>query len=409
MPLNGWIPRRITSVLFFSRLATIFPLIRRAHWNLRFFVPFASPAYPPCLTGREFSQRSQKRYDDTDIIVSELLEWGYDSERGKRALRRLNQLHGRFTIANEDFLYVLSTFIFEPIRWNGRFGWRLLCEQERLGYFYFWREVGRRMNIRDIPVSYDVFERFNKDYEREHYRFTEANRRVGAATRELFASWFPRFLAPVVRSAIYALLDDRLIEAFGFPQPSRLMRRLVPGALRLRAGFVRLLPPPNKPRLRTEMGHPRSVSRVCDRAFGTAVSKSNSFSIFFSVALLGWSFESFAQNQSERQKLLTVWAGMLPIILSAPHGGRQSIPGVPARSGTGVIQFATGRDNNTDELAEKIAIRLEKRLNAKPFLVVARVERKYLDANRPRALTSQERQNRIMMAITTRCRRRATA
>jgi hypothetical protein len=132
----------------------------------------------------------------------------------------------------------------------------LLCEQERLGYFYFWREVGRRMNIRDIPVSYDVFERFNKEYEREHYRFTEANRRVGAATRELFVSWFPRFLAPVVRSAIYALLDDRLIEAFGFPQPSRLMRRLVPGALRLRAGFVRLLPPPNKPRLRTEMGHP---------------------------------------------------------------------------------------------------------------------------------------------------------
>ena len=72
----------------------------------------------------EFAQRSQKRYDDTDIIVSELLEWGYDSERGKRALRRLNQLHGRFTIANEDFLYVLSTFIFEPIRWNEQFGWR---------------------------------------------------------------------------------------------------------------------------------------------------------------------------------------------------------------------------------------------------------------------------------------------
>ena len=112
------------------------------------------------------------------------------------------------------------------------------------------------MNIRDIPVGYDDFERFNKEYEREHYRFTEANRRVGAATRELFASWLPRFLAPVVRSAIYALLDDRLIESFGFPQPSQLMRRLVPGALRLRARFVRLLPPLKEPRLRTDMGHP---------------------------------------------------------------------------------------------------------------------------------------------------------
>jgi len=221
------------------------------------FRTFCVPSISALLdrTG-EFSKRSQKRYDDTDIIVSELLEWGYESERGKRALRRLNQLHGRFAIANEDFLYVLSTFIFEPIRWNERFGWRLLCAQERLGYFYFWREVGRRMNIRDIPANYDVFERLNRNYETQHYRFTGTNRRVGEATRELFVSWFPSFLAPVVRSAIHALLDDRLIEAFGFPQPSRLMRWVVPAILRLRAEIVRLLPPRRKPRLRTEMRHP---------------------------------------------------------------------------------------------------------------------------------------------------------
>jgi N-formylglutamate amidohydrolase len=74
---------------------------------------------------------------------------------------------------------------------------------------------------------------------------------------------------------------------------------------------------------------------------------------------------------------------MLPIILSAPHGGRQAILGVPVRRGLGVAQFATGRDNNTDELTEAIGVELEKRLNAKPFLIVARFERKYLDANRP--------------------------
>jgi hypothetical protein len=234
-----------------------FPFDTTRALEFALFRTFCVPSISALLdrTG-EFSKRSQKRYDDTDIIVSELLEWGYDSERGKRALRRLNQVHGRFAIANEDFLYVLSTFIFEPIRWNERFGWRLLCEQERLGYFYFWREVGRRMNIRDIPADYRVFERFNMDYERQHYRFTEANRRVGGATRELFVSWFPSFLAPVVRSTIYSLLDDRLIESFGFPQSSRLMRWLVPGVLRLRAGFARWLPPLKKPRLRTEMGHP---------------------------------------------------------------------------------------------------------------------------------------------------------
>jgi hypothetical protein len=234
-----------------------FPFDTTRSLEFALFRTFAVPSISALLdrTG-EFHRRPQKRYDDTDIIVSELMERGYDSDRGKRALRRMNQMHGRFAIANEDFLYVLSTFIYEPLRWNERFGWRSMCEQEKLGYFFFWREVGRRMNIQDLPVDYDSFERFNRDYERRNYRFTEANRRVGAATRELFVGWFPRFLAPLVRSAIYALLDDRLIAAFGFPQPSRLMRWLVPGALRVRAKVARLMPLRRHPRFRTETRHP---------------------------------------------------------------------------------------------------------------------------------------------------------
>ena len=59
-----------------------------------------------------------------------------------------------------------------------------------------------------------------------------------------------------VRCAIYALLDDSLVEAFGFPRPSRTMCWLVPTALRLRARLLRLLPSRRRPRLRTEMNRP---------------------------------------------------------------------------------------------------------------------------------------------------------
>jgi hypothetical protein len=234
-----------------------FPFDTTRALELALFRTFGVPSISALLhrTG-EFERRAQKRYDDTDIIVCELIERGYDTERGTRALRRMNQLHGRFAISNDDFLYVLSSFIYEPIRWNARFGWRPMCEPERLGYFYFWREVGRRMNIRDIPADYDAFERFNREYEHRHYRFTESSQRVGTATRELFVSWFPAVLAPVVRPVIHALLDDSLIEAFGFPQPSRPMRWLVAAGLRARGRLVRLLPPRRKPRLRTEMLHP---------------------------------------------------------------------------------------------------------------------------------------------------------
>ncbi len=97
------------------------------------FRTFAVPAIGGLLhkTG-EFECRGQKRYDDTDIIVSEIMEHGYDSDRGRAAIARMNALHGRFNIRNEDFLYVLSTFVFEPIRWNQRFGWRRMIEKERL-------------------------------------------------------------------------------------------------------------------------------------------------------------------------------------------------------------------------------------------------------------------------------------
>ncbi len=234
-----------------------FPFDTTRSLEFALFRTFCVPSISALLdrTG-EFRMRPQKRYDDTDIIVSELMEWGYESERGSRAIHRMNQLHGRFAIANADFLYVLSTFIYEPIRWNARFGWRPMCEQERLSYFYFWREVGRRMNLKQLPSDYVSFERFNREYENTHYRFTESNRRVGEATRELFVSWSPRVFAPAVRSAIYALLDDSLLTAFGFPRPSRLTRRLVPLIFRLRGRCARWLPPRRRPRLRTEMRQP---------------------------------------------------------------------------------------------------------------------------------------------------------
>lgn len=220
------------------------------------FRTFCVPSISRLLDGTgEFICRAQKRYDDTDLLVSEILEYGYDSERGSAAIERINALHGRFRISNDDFLYVLSSFIYEPIRWIARFGWRPLQEYERLALFYFWREVGQRMHIHSIPREYHEFEQFNSDYEQRYFRYTETNQRVGTATREMFAAWFPWLPRPLVRRVIHALLDDGLIEAFGFPQPSRIMRRLVTRSLRLRGRMSGWLPSRRKPRLRTELIH----------------------------------------------------------------------------------------------------------------------------------------------------------
>jgi hypothetical protein len=251
-------PERDHQRIVFLSTCYDFPFDTTRSLEFALFRTYCVPSIAELLdrTG-EFARRAQKRYDDTDLIVSELMEWGYDSDRGQRALRRMNQIHGRFRIANEDFLYVLSTFVFEPVRWNARFGWRPMCAQERLGLFYFWREVGRRMSLKDLPATYEEFERYNVGYEKRHYRYTEASHRVGSATRELFVGWFPRPLAPLTRAVIHALMDDPTIEAFGFPRPSPLLRRLVAAGMRLRARVLRWLPPRRRPRLRTAR-RPRS-------------------------------------------------------------------------------------------------------------------------------------------------------
>ena len=191
----------------------------------------------------EFYRATQKRYDDTSILVAEMCEWGYESGRGREALERMNWAHRHYRIPNDDFLYVLSTFIFEPVRWIDAFGWRPTSLQERLGYYWFWREVGTRMGITDIPPSYEAFAAWAQDFERRHFRYADTNQRVGGATRDLFASWVPRLAAPAVRYGVYAMLDDDMLRAFGFPRPLPLTRSLLRAMLRLRGRVVRLMPP----------------------------------------------------------------------------------------------------------------------------------------------------------------------
>lgn len=191
----------------------------------------------------EFQHRPQKRYDDTGLIVSAMLKWGYDHSQGVAFLQRMNAMHNRYAIANQDFLYVLSTFIYEPIRWCDRFGWRPFCEVEKQACYYFWQTVGDRMGIADIPPDYASFERFNQVYETEHFQYHAANQRVADSTLEMMLAWFPAPLRPLLKPNLYALLDPPLRQALGWPTPPAPLQTLVSQSLRWRSGVLRQLPP----------------------------------------------------------------------------------------------------------------------------------------------------------------------
>ncbi|WP_299065145.1 oxygenase MpaB family protein [Accumulibacter sp.] len=253
MPFPTDDPRRDCQQIARHLARVDFPWDTTRALELALFRTFASPRIGGLLhaTG-EFAARPQKRYDDTDLLVSEIIEEGFDSPRGCRAIARMNALHGRFRIANGDFLYVLSTFVFEPIRWNERFGWRRMSESEKFAWFWFWRQVGERMQIRDIPEAYDEFERYGRDYEAANFRYTDSNQRVALATRELFAGWFPALLRPLVRRGIHALLDPSLLAAFDLRPAPRWMVWTANAALRARARLLRCLPRRRRVQRRTQ-------------------------------------------------------------------------------------------------------------------------------------------------------------
>ncbi|MFJ1804258.1 oxygenase MpaB family protein [Streptomyces sp. NPDC088180] len=220
------------------------------------------PSIAELLDGTdEFARRAQKRYDDTRILLGEIVRSGYASERGRQALRQINLAHRRYSISNGDMLYVLSTFVFEPIRWIDRWAWRRTVETERLSAFYFYREVGARMNIQDLPSEYTEFERFNVEYERANFRLTPSSVEVGAAVMKLYSSWYPRPVSDLVAATLPCRLDAAARQALGIPRASLPARSLHRIGLHAHARAERAAPAlmarlMTRPTARTYPGYP---------------------------------------------------------------------------------------------------------------------------------------------------------
>jgi N-formylglutamate amidohydrolase len=79
--------------------------------------------------------------------------------------------------------------------------------------------------------------------------------------------------------------------------------------------------------------------------------------------------------------LVDTEAGGLPVLLTAPHGGLQDVPGCEERNPVG-LRFVNRPDAGTDRLARAIADELKRLTGRAPYVVIARFHRKYIDANR---------------------------
>ncbi|MBM5820496.1 MAG: DUF2236 domain-containing protein [Cyanobacteria bacterium K_DeepCast_150m_m2_101] len=195
----------------------------------------------------EFEQRPRKRYDDTALMVAELLRLGPDSPGGRAVIQRMNRIHAHYAISEADNLYVLSGFVVKPIHWLERYGWRPLRAEEQQALFRFWMHVGGLMGITERPNTLEELLTLNRRVEQELFRSAASNRRVADATLAMLLANWPTPLQPALASVLRGVLEPAVLTSLGWSAPPTWLGRLVREGLRLRSAFLnqwlRRLPP----------------------------------------------------------------------------------------------------------------------------------------------------------------------
>jgi hypothetical protein len=251
-PEKDW--HRIAFLLTFH----CFPWDMEKSLEFALFRTFAVPRISKLLLGTgEFIKRTRKRYDDTELILYEILENGMDSERGKAAISLMNAMHGRYNIPNEDYLYVLSTFIFEPIRWMEKYGWRPFTEKEKHAIFINYKELAKRMKIIQVPEDLGQFEEWNSEYEKKYFRYDTANHLIAEKTiAVVLGNYLPQWLFWLGKPFVICLMDGPLRSSTGYKKPLWIIEKIFEMGMMAKLSIQRLLPEPKFPRLGTTRKRP---------------------------------------------------------------------------------------------------------------------------------------------------------
>lgn len=232
-----------------------FPFLADKALEFGLFKTYGIPSIASILSSTgELTNKANKRYDDTSIIIREFMEHPPSYARAGAAVEQMNFIHSKYKISNKDYLYVLSVFIAEPIAWAEKFGYREVYPKEKKALYLRWKFIGEQMSIKNIPSSYEETEAYMHAYEQKYMWYSENSEVIAKSTMELLLSIAPfkclhqRFLHPIV----HALCPPLLRKAMGFRDVSPTLIKIVESLLHLHSFIVRhLVLPKNVAETRT--------------------------------------------------------------------------------------------------------------------------------------------------------------
>ncbi|KAF9467635.1 hypothetical protein BDZ94DRAFT_1318601 [Collybia nuda] len=229
------------------------PLLLGTSLSFALFKTYAVPSISKILAAtRELKSKDRisRRYADTEILIcTPAATWvacpisGYLDLPDKRspdaqpdpramiALARVNWLHSKYPISNDDFVYTLCLFALEPPTWAARYGWRSLSNIECYAYFVFWFEIGQRMGIRDIPDSVENMRAWSLKYEKECMVPAQTNKDVAGYTTDELLHVIPETfgLKNFFRNISICLLEEPVRIAMLQPMQSWYMHAITRG------------------------------------------------------------------------------------------------------------------------------------------------------------------------------------
>lgn len=173
----------------------------------------------------ELEHRVAKRFLDTSIFAATILENGLDKGLGRDAARRVNSMHRRYDIHEDDFVIVACDQIVMGIAHIEKFGWRPLSDVEREGLRVFYTQEARVFGGRKrLPATLPEVRAFWERYMDEELGFEPQNQRMTDVMVDFVKTLFPWPMSVVIAPALLAQVDPRILCACGRKAPGPLAR-----------------------------------------------------------------------------------------------------------------------------------------------------------------------------------------
>lgn len=199
-----------------------------------FMFTFAAPRISRVLgsTG-EIDKRIAKRILDTTLLSSAVMEHGFGTPVGREAARRVNAMHSRYDIQEDDFVAVGIEEAIGSLDLAEKFGWRPVTDIEREAVRVFYNYQARAFGSpRPLPGSVPEMRAFFERYLDTELAFEPQNRRMS----DVFIGWFrkllPAPLRPLTAPFLLSHLDHRIAKACGLSIPAGPVRSLAHSAMR---------------------------------------------------------------------------------------------------------------------------------------------------------------------------------